>query len=58
MVVVHWCHVWACGGFCGEMAEMEMEMMAMDGSMRQTVGIYGSNSTRSKLGKKGSYYEE
>lgn len=19
MVVVHWCHVWACGGFCGEM---------------------------------------
>lgn len=23
-----------------------------------TVGIYGSNSTKSKLGKKGSYYEE
>lgn len=46
------------GDFAGRWAEMEMEMMAMDGSMRQTVGIYGSNSTRSKLGKKGSYYEE
>ena len=46
------------GDFAGRWAEMEMEMMAMDGSMRQTVGIYGSKSTKSKLGKKGSYYEE